>query len=190
MYRSLNDHLNQQQSMKMIATTRLGKAQEAMRAAKGYGEANQTVFNESQGSGDKNQVETASGDKEKVLWVVASSDRGLCGGIHSSVSKKYKRELAASPEGAQVVVLGDKSRAQLQRANPENIVLTFNQIGKQVPTFLDACAIANMIEESKVEFDKVNVIYNKVLSAVSLVLLSFADLTSIRVGCLLTPMMS
>jgi len=153
-------------SMKMIATTRLGKAQEAMRFAKGYGEANSQIFKEAETSTTKS--DSAAGEAaDKVLWIVSSSDRGLCGGIHSSVSKKYRREVGSDPDHAPLVVLGDKSKAQLSRATPQSIVLTFNQIGKQVPSFADACAVASLIEDSKVEFDKVNLIYNRVVSPIA-----------------------
>jgi F-type H+-transporting ATPase subunit gamma len=149
----------------MIATTRLGKAQEAMRQAKGYGEANSAVFSEA--DANKATEEGASTtEPEKVLWIISSSDRGLCGGIHSSVAKKFRREVGSHASEAQVVVLGDKSKAQISRTSPGALVLTFNQIGKQVPSFADALGIASMIEESRAEFDKVNLIYNKVVSAV------------------------
>lgn len=149
-------------SMKMIATTKLSKAQRAMNDAKAYGEANGVVFKESSLSEEL----SAGSDSKKTLYVVVSSDKGLCGGIHSSVSKRAKAELGENSE-AQLVVVGDKPKAQLGRVVPKNIVLSFNQIGKQVPTFADACVIADLIEEKKLDFDKVKLIHNKWISALS-----------------------
>ncbi|KAA1097277.1 atp3 gamma subunit of the F1 sector of mitochondrial F1F0 ATP synthase [Puccinia graminis f. sp. tritici] len=149
-------------SMKMIATTKLNKAQRAMNDAKAYGEANAVVFKESSLS-----EELASGpDSKKTLFVVVSSDKGLCGGIHSSVSKRTRAELGENSE-TQIVVVGDKPKTQLSRIVPKNIVLSFNQIGKQVPNFADACVIADLIEEKKLDFDKVKLIHNKWISALS-----------------------
>lgn len=68
---------------------------------------------------------------------------------------------------AQVIVCGDKPKQQLQRSVPKNLVLTFKEIGRQIPTFEDACEIADMIETSKVEYDKVKIVYNKWISALS-----------------------
>jgi F0F1-type ATP synthase gamma subunit len=48
------------------------------------------------------------------LAVAVSSDRGLCGGIHSSVSKATKRYLA-KVETPQVVILGQKAKSQITR---------------------------------------------------------------------------
>lgn len=55
--------------------------------------------------------------KPKELLIAMSSDRGLCGGIHSSVCKAIKAEINASanPENIAIVCVGDKSRAQLAR---------------------------------------------------------------------------
>lgn len=63
---------------------------------------------------------------------------------------------ANNPEGPKVVVLGEKSKAQLGRALPNNLALSFNQIGLDVPTFAEASAIADTIVKSGIKFDKVS----------------------------------
>lgn len=101
----------------------------------------------------KNAEAPSDGTK---LFVVVSSDRGLCGGIHSSVTKQTRRLLAeGSNADAPIVVLGDKSKAQLVRLAPNNLALTFNQVGKDVPTFADAATIADLITTSGIKFDSV-----------------------------------
>ncbi|EGG07126.1 uncharacterized protein MELLADRAFT_77699 [Melampsora larici-populina 98AG31] len=150
-------------SMKMIATTKLNKAQRAMNDAKAYGAANGIVFKESEAGSDSSNQNTEAG---KTLYIVVSSDKGLCGGIHSSVAKKARNELGVGSE-AQIVVVGDKPKAQLSRMLPKNIALSFNQIGKEVPTFADACVIADLIEEKKYDFEKVKLIHNRWISALS-----------------------
>ncbi|PWN52803.1 putative ATP3-F1F0-ATPase complex, F1 gamma subunit [Violaceomyces palustris] len=146
-------------SMKMIASTKLSKAQRAMAAAKAYGAANQEIFKNS---------EAVAGEGGRQLFIVVSSDKGLCGGIHSSVSKRTKAEFKnLGGEDASIVVLGEKSKSQLARALPQSMALSFNQVGKDIPTFADASAIADQIIKSGVKFDKVNLIYNKYISALS-----------------------
>jgi len=156
-------------SMKMIATTKLNKAQEAMKTAKLYGETTGQIFTESEtGKSADGEEASAVVPGGKTLWIVASSDKGLCGGIHSSVTKKWRKETAGLDlQDTSLVILGDKGKAQLSRLAPKSIVLSFNQVGKQIPTFNDALAIAELIEDSKTEFEKVNLIYNKVISAIS-----------------------
>ena len=154
-------------SMKMIASTKLNKAQRAMASARAYGKANEEVFKNS---------EAKSSEGGKALYVVISSDKGLCGGIHSSVVKRAKKELqsiggaagsADSTEGPAIFALGEKPKAQLSRTLPKNIAVSFNQIGKDIPTFADASAIADKIVSSGIAFDKVNIIYNQYVSAMS-----------------------
>ena len=146
-------------SMKMIASTKLTKAQRAMNTAITYGKANSEVFQQS-------QVEAPSDAKK--LYVVISSDSGLCGGIHSSVSKFTRRNINEAGEAEnQIVVVGDRARNQLTRTNGDDIKLSFNQIGKQVPTFADAATIADIILSSGVEFDQVNLVYNQYTSQIS-----------------------
>ncbi|CAO1623545.1 unnamed protein product [Jaminaea pallidilutea] len=154
-------------SMKMIASTKLTKAQRAMNSARIYGQTNEEIFKNS---------EAKSAEGGKVLYVVVSSDKGLCGGIHSSVVKRARAEMrkiggdaasADSSSGPAIFALGDKPKAQLSRALPKNLAVSFNQIGKDVPTFADASAIADKIVSSGINFDKVNIVYNSYVSAMS-----------------------
>ncbi|KAF9045389.1 ATPase, F1 complex, gamma subunit domain-containing protein [Panaeolus papilionaceus] len=159
-------------SMKMIASTKLAKAQRAMQAGKDYGLANKEVF------------EHVPSDKPtpNKLFVVISSDKGLCGGIHSSVSKATRRALTNDTESplvnaaandatvdaaSNIVVIGDKSKAQLTRTVSQNFQLTFNQIGRDIPTFADAAAVADLITQANLKYDSVVLVYNKFVSAIS-----------------------
>lgn len=64
-------------------------------------------------------------------------------------------------------MLGDKAKAQLSRTNRSAIALSFNQIGKDIPTFSEASAIVDTIKSSGVEFDNARIVYNKFISAIS-----------------------
>lgn len=65
------------------------------------------------------------------------------------------------------MVIGDKSKAQLSRALPSNLQLTFNQIGRDIPTFADAAGVADLITQSGVKYDSVVLVYNKFLNNIS-----------------------
>lgn len=143
-------------TMKTVASSKLPKATRSMNQAKVYGETSGELFT---------NAETVAG-KGKTLFIVASSDKGLCGGIHSQLSKATRNALAETPD-ADVIVLGDKCKAQLQRFKPENIIMTFNQIGKEVPTFGDAAAIADLITKNGKEYESIQIIFNTYLSGIS-----------------------
>ncbi|RUP49133.1 ATP synthase F1, gamma subunit [Jimgerdemannia flammicorona] len=144
-------------SMKMIASTKVAKAQRAMENARAYGNANNAVFL---------SAETKPASDSNSIFIAASSDRGLCGGIHSTVAKYTRNAIGGRPD-VQVVVLGDKAKAQLSRTHRAAIALSFNQIGKDIPTFAEASAIVDIIKSSGVEFDNAHIVYNKFLSAIS-----------------------
>ncbi|KAJ3224567.1 atp3 gamma subunit of the F1 sector of mitochondrial F1F0 ATP synthase [Clydaea vesicula] len=88
-------------SMKMIASTKMTKAQRLMDNARNYGEAS---------AGFLKHVNVAESSKPVIVCV--SSDRGLCGGIHSSVSKGAKKYLKTKSD-AQLATIGLKVRQQI-----------------------------------------------------------------------------
>ncbi|KAI9851767.1 MAG: atp3 gamma subunit of the F1 sector of mitochondrial F1F0 ATP synthase [Thelocarpon superellum] len=146
-------------TMKIVASTKLNRAQRAMTNSRTYGQTSNTVFDEA-------ETKPVEGEDKKTLIVVASSDKGLCGGIHSGLTKTVRRMLLDIPD-ADVAVLGEKSKAQLSRSSAKNIVLSFSNIGKDVPTFADAQAIADQIAQLPTDYASIRIIYNKFLNATS-----------------------
>lgn len=143
--------------MKIVASTRLTRAQKAMDESRNYGETSNTVFE---------KAETKPLEDKKTLLVVASSDKGLCGGIHSGLTKATRRMLNDNPN-ADIVILGDKAKAQLSRFVPEKILLSFSNVCKDIPTFADAQAIADQIALLPEDYSSIRVIYNSFLNAQS-----------------------
>lgn len=144
-------------TMKIVASTRLTRAQKAMEDSRTYGQTSNTVFE---------KAETKPLDDKKTLFVVASSDKGLCGGIHSGLSKATRRMLAQNPN-ADVIVLGEKAKAQLGRSSAQNIVLSFSNVCKDIPTFAEAQAIADQIALLPTDYASVKIVYNRFINAQS-----------------------
>ncbi|TPX57883.1 hypothetical protein SpCBS45565_g08128 [Spizellomyces sp. 'palustris'] len=145
-------------SMKMIASTKVTKAQRVMETARVYGNSATALY---QHTGTSPNEENG-----KPLVVVVSSDRGLCGGIHSSLSKTTRKYLSAHPEAA-LAILGQKAKAQLQRDSRQQIVVTFDSVAKNLPTWNEAALIADEILKTGVEFETANIIYNKFKSVIA-----------------------
>ncbi|KAI9640662.1 atp3 gamma subunit of the F1 sector of mitochondrial F1F0 ATP synthase [Ciborinia camelliae] len=145
-------------TMKIVASTKLTRAQKAMRESRSYGESSNSVFEHA-------ETKALESD-QKTLIVVASSDKGLCGGIHSGLSKCVRRMLAEN-SNADIVVLGEKCKAQLSRSNGKNIVMNFAGVGKDVPTFADAQAIADQIVLLPTDYASIQIVYNKFINATS-----------------------
>jgi len=148
--KSVNNIAKITKSMKMIASTKLTRAQKAMEMARAFGKTQTALFT---------HADTKSDDDAQTIVITVSSDRGLCGGIHSSVSKA-SRTILEDKSGTGVVVLGDKAKSQLARTHKDNIKLSFNQIGKNIPTYAEACAVGDTILKEKIEFDQAIIVYN------------------------------
>lgn len=146
-------------TMKIVASTKLTRAQRAMTESRSYGKTSNMVFEEA-------ETKTPQSEDKKTLIVVASSDKGLCGGVHSGLSKATRKLLQEKPN-SDILVIGEKSKSQLSRSSGKNIVLSFAGIGKDVPTFTDAQAIADQISLLPTEYGDIQIIYNKFLNAQS-----------------------
>lgn len=146
-------------TMKIVASTKLTRAQRAMTESRAYGQASNTVF-------EKAETKALEGDGKKTLYVVCSSDKGLCGGIHSGMSRATRKFLLEQPE-ADLVVVGEKCKSQLSRSNGKNMQLNFAGVGKDVPTFADAAAIADQISQLPTDYSSIKIVYNKFINAQS-----------------------
>jgi F-type H+-transporting ATPase subunit gamma len=143
--------------MKIVASTKLARAQRAMGESRVYGQTSNKVFE---------AAETKPLEDKKTLVVVCSSDKGLCGGIHSGLSRTTRRMLELDPN-LDLVVIGDKCKAQLGRSNGKNILLSFTGVGRDIPTFADAQAIADQIALLPTDYASVKILYNKFINATS-----------------------
>ena len=144
-------------TMKIVASTKLTRAQRAMNDSRKYGQTSNEVYE----SAETKALET---EDKKTLIIVCSSDKGLCGGIHSGLSR-YVRRLHAKEPGFDLVLIGEKAKAQLSRSNPKAIQLSFSGIGKGVPTFADAQAIADQVIQLPTEYTDIKILYNSFVNA-------------------------
>merc|ERR1719381_206623 len=99
------------QSMKMVSAAKYARAERELKPSRPYGEGAQAFY-------EKAEIAPLE-DKPTKLVVAVSSDRGLCGAIHSSICKHIK---AMEGEKLAVVCVGDKSRSQLQRTHADSIL--------------------------------------------------------------------
>ena len=65
----------------------------------------------------KSECESAP-EQPKHLVIAMSSDRGMCGAIHSGIAKQIRNSMAERPQGGaetKFVAIGEKARALLSR---------------------------------------------------------------------------
>lgn len=149
-------------SMKMVSAAKYAKAERELKPARSYGVGAKAFF------------EKADLQQEKAsphhLTVVMSSDRGLCGAIHSGLCREIRSILADQKQGTadtRLVIVGDKARQILQRQYKENILLSFNDYGRKPPVFADAAIVAQAILDLDYKFDVGKLFFNTFKSVVS-----------------------
>ena len=153
-------------TMKIVASTKLNRAQRAMTDSRAYGLTSNEVYTQA----ETKPLEAAEGAAKKTLLIICSSDKGLCGGVHSGLSRYVRRmynELPAGSAGFDLAIIGEKCKSQLSRTMANDIVLNFAGVGKDIPTFADAQAIADQISQLEGDYASVQIIYNKFINATS-----------------------
>lgn len=146
------------QSMKMVSAAKYARAERDLKQARPYGLGAQQFYE---------KAEVAVKEEEpKKLYLAITSDRGLCGAVHTGVARLIRNELPEDPN-IKVVCVGDKSRAILQRLYSKNIVMVCNEIGRLPPTFLDAAKLTNAVINLGYEYTDGKIVYNKFKSVVS-----------------------
>ncbi|CAD5112587.1 DgyrCDS1800 [Dimorphilus gyrociliatus] len=147
--------------MQMVSAAKYAKAERDLKSARPYGQGAKAFYEKAEIISDP--------QKPKHLLIAMTSDRGLCGAVHSSIAKMIRHDMAAKPSGTEtmIVCVGDKSRSILGRLFPKNILLQVTDIGKKPPTFADASRIAEAISQSGYEFDFCQMYYNYFKSVVA-----------------------
>lgn len=163
-------------AMKMVAAAKLRRAQEQAEAARPYAERMERMLGSLAASLKESDgappLLAGSGDDKTHLVVVASSDRGLCGGFNVNIVRSARQLIAKlSAEGKEVKVLcvGRKGNDQLKREYGSHITDTITDVGKPKLEFTQADTVGHRISTmfAEGEFDVCTLIYAKFQSAIT-----------------------
>ena len=164
-------------AMKLVAASKLRRAQESAEAARPFAERMERMLGSiAAAMGDQEGVSrmlSGTGSDQTQLIIVATADRGLCGGFNSSIVRAVRiriRELQTAGKTVKLYCIGRKGREQLQREFGGLIVEHVQGIGRsRGPAYDEADGIgrklATMFEEG--EFDVCTVVYNRFKSIMS-----------------------
>ncbi len=166
-------------AMKLVAASKLKKAQEQAEAARPFAERMSGMLtNLAAGVADKSNAPkllAGSGDDKVHLLIVATADRGLCGGFNSSIARGARQkiaELEAAGKTVKILCIGRKGRDQLRRDHNEKVIETIDGVGKAKLSYEEAAAIALKIEQlyEAGDFDVCTIVYNQFKSAITQIL--------------------
>ena len=163
-------------AMKMVAAAKLRRAQEQATAARPYAEAMDKILASLgasfRGATGGPRLLAGTGSDQVHLVIVATGDRGLCGGFNSTIVREARRQIRALlNEGKTVKIfcVGRKGRDQLRRDFGSMIVETITDLGRPRLSFADAEKVASRVMEmyDAGGFDVAKVIFNRFQSAMT-----------------------
>ncbi len=141
-------------AMKMVAASKLRKAQEQAEAAQPYAQAmadmlarvaKNVVLNDA-----SSKLLVGTGSEQRHLLIVVTADRGLCGGFNGNLVKRVRRrieELESEDKDITLICVGRKGRDLLRRSHSSVILKSFEGI----------------LAASKIEYAEVNKVTEFVL---------------------------
>ena len=161
-------------AMKMVAAAKLRKAQDKIVRLRPYANKLHEILvglNHSLADSEGDNVYGRITSPEKVLVVVITSNRGLCGGFNSNVIKETRRVIADkyhdqfNKGNLWFIAIGKKGFEYLRRQK-QNILEEDNHLFNGL-TFENTSVVAEKIMESFVsgKFDRVDIIYNQFKNA-------------------------
>jgi F-type H+-transporting ATPase subunit gamma len=163
-------------AMKMVAASRLRRAQEQAEAARPYAMRMERMVGSLaanlRGLATASPLLAGTGADAVHLLVVACSDRGLAGGFNASILRQARRtirELQGAGKTVKLFVIGRKGRDALRRDHARLIIESLTDLGRPRLTFEVAQRVATRIIErfAAGEFDHATIVYNRFRSAIS-----------------------
>ena len=163
-------------AMQMVAASKLRRAQEAAEAARPYAGRMASVLSglaaSVSGQPGMSPLLAGTGKEEVHLVIIATSERGLCGGFNSNIVRAAKKRISALQGDGKTVKLlciGKKGLAQLKSQYGTLIIDTVDLSHVKSLGFADVQPIAERVLKmfSDGEFDVCSVFYARFKSALT-----------------------
>ncbi len=163
-------------AMKMVAAAKLRRAQEQAVAARPFAERMERML-ASLGASVKGTpgappLLAGTGSDKTHLIIVATADRGLCGGFNVNIVRRTRQMIAkleADGKTVKLLCVGRKGRDQLRRQHGAKIVQALEGIGRRSLAFAEADEIGSKVRQmfDAGEFDVCTIVYARFKSAIA-----------------------
>ncbi|MEM9170787.1 MAG: F0F1 ATP synthase subunit gamma [Pseudomonadota bacterium] len=163
-------------AMQMVASAKLRKAEQAARAARPYTEEMESVLANLTASAKDNpnapKLLAGTGSDQKHLLIVATADKGLCGGFNSSIvrlAREHIVDLQKQGKDITIMTVGRKGNDQLRRLYGDKIVHAVNFLDVKQIGFAQAHEISEKVLEmfGADAFDVATLFFGKFKSVIS-----------------------
>jgi F-type H+-transporting ATPase subunit gamma len=163
-------------AMKMVAASKLRRAQQQAEAARPYAERMdrmlQALAASVAGSPAAPPMLVGTGEDKTHLLIAVTADRGLAGAFNSQVGRATRnlaRRLESQGKTVKILAVGRKGRDYLRRELSSRMIGDINYAGKRRVEFSDAQEIGTRVTAMLAagEIDVATVIYNRFKSVIA-----------------------
>ncbi len=163
-------------AMQMVAASKLRRAQDAVEASRPYAERMERVLASLAASVGDNEgapkLMVGTGSDHTHLVIVATAERGLCGGFNSSIVRGAVRhidQLQAEGKVVKILCVGRKGAIPLRRTHGSQIIDVIEFAGVSQVGFAQAEPVAKQVLDlfEAGDFDVCTVFYNRYESIMS-----------------------
>jgi len=162
------------QAMKMVAASKLRRAQESAESARPYSEKISKIMSSlALGMKDSDvSLDLLLGNKDNTTHIIiaVTSDRGLCGGFNSSIVRAVKtkaKELIATNSEFKIICIGKKGSDVLKGLFADKIIISSNINDKNSFSLAEDISAELVSKLDANEFATCSVIYNQFKSVIS-----------------------
>jgi F-type H+-transporting ATPase subunit gamma len=163
-------------AMQMVAAAKLRRAQEAAEQSRSYAERFDAVMgglaSSVSGSDSAPKLLSGTGSDKNQLLIVLTSERGLCGGFNTNITKlarKHAQDLIAAGKTVKIFTVGKKGRDQLKRDYSAMFVGHIDMSEVKRMSYSDAQAVARDILNrfDDTQFDVATLFYSRFQNVVT-----------------------
>ena len=162
-------------AMKMVAASKLRRAQELAESSRVYAESLSLILSSLSGGSKDNsdlpEVLVGRANPKVALLIINSSDRGLCGGFNSTLFRSavaWIKDKKSKNIEVKLMPIGKKASAFYKRSDLE-IIENFEDINSNDRQLEVSENVKNKISElfESQAIDEVSILYNKFVSAIA-----------------------
>jgi F-type H+-transporting ATPase subunit gamma len=162
-------------AMKMVAAAKLRRAQESAESSRPYSDTMNEVIgsisNKVVSTSSERNLLTGTGDDQVQLLILFTSERGLCGGFNSSITKMMREkieDLQKLNKTVKIICIGKKGYDILKRKYNDLIIDVIDMKAIKSVSYQDAKDISQKIIRMYFdnEFDTCSIFYNKFKSVI------------------------
>lgn len=156
-------------AMKMVAASKLRKAQEQAERSQPYAKMMAQMLSRlaaNIGGNSDSPLLSGTGSDRRHFVIVVTADRGLCGGFNVNAVKHAEeiiRKMEADGKDVSIICVGRKGFDLLSRTRSDQIVKVFRDVfGKNTVEFAQANMVAEFVmgEFDEGNFDECTIVFN------------------------------